>query len=112
MTNIEKQKHVEKRKHSRKKSSINVEYAAHLDTNQIAVIKNLSQEGAFIETQSQFEIGHNFLMQLYLPGQPKPLSVIGEVIWHNDSGMGIRFKIGFDTTVFESFFKSKLPSPF
>jgi Tfp pilus assembly protein PilZ len=103
MTAIEKQNYLEKREFRRKKCFINVGYAAYLDTNHIAVIKDISRGGAFIDTQSFLDIGQEVLLKIQLPGLPKPMGIIGEVAWHHPIGMGVKFKMGFGASVIESF---------
>jgi Tfp pilus assembly protein PilZ len=103
MTIIEKQKLTEKRKYPRKSCSINVRYAAYLDTNHIAMMKDISQGGAFINTNSFLDIGQDILLKIQLPGLSKPMGVLGEVVWHHPHGMGVKFKMGFGASVIESF---------
>ena len=106
MTAIEKQKSVEKRKYARKKCSINVGYGAYLDTNHIAIIKDISQGGAFIGTDCFLDIGQDILLKIQLPGLPKPMGIIGEIVWHHPNGMGVKFKMGFGASVIESFIEN------
>ena len=106
MTGIEKQKLIEKRKYPRKNCSINVGYAAYLDTNHIAIIKDICQGGAFIDTNSFLDIGQDILLKIQLPGLPKPMGIIGEIVWHHPNGMGVKFKMGFGASVIESFIEN------
>lgn len=86
----------EKRKYTRKPCSTPVGYAV-LDTDHTAVIENISSGGVFIDSENALDVGRDILMTIQFPEEPKPVTLIGEVVWNNHKGMGIRFKMGFDS---------------
>lgn len=62
--------------------------------------RNISRGGTFIKTPRPLDIGTEFRFELVLPGQPRPLSLLGVVRWviaagdagpGRDAGMGIEF---------------------
>ena len=104
-TNIE-QKPIEKRKFPRKKCYVNVEYPDDLATHHKAIIRDINQAGAFINTREFLDIGQDILMQVHLPGLPKPMTVIGEIIRHGINGMGVKFNLKFGISAINAFMKS------
>jgi len=103
MTAIEKKRSDEKREHLRKKCATTVGYAAYLDTNHTAIIKDISQGGAFIKADCLPDIGQSILLTIQFPDQTRPVTIIGEVIWHGPSGMGVKFMMGLHASLVESF---------
>jgi len=55
-------------------------------------ILNISQSGAFIETQRPIFVGEEILINLQFEGINKPLIVRGEVVHASRAGIGIEFK--------------------
>ncbi len=63
--------------------------------------QNISRQGIFIETRDILPIGSSVLLSFILPGTPRLITVLGEVVWarrktlHKQSstpaGIGIRF---------------------
>ena len=92
----------EKRKSSRKKCSARVGYA-YLDSNHTAIIENISQEGAFINSKSLPDIGKKLLMTIKFSEDSEPISIIGEVVWLSPRGIGVKFNSGFDAGLIESY---------
>jgi hypothetical protein len=55
--------------------------------------KNISSSGVFIATGEELEVGQQLRMNLSLKG--KPIEIIGQVVWKNEEGFGLKFrKIG------------------
>ena len=101
-----KEKTVETRKYPRKKCSVRVGYADYFETNRITIISDISQGGAFIHTHDFLDIGQDILMKVKLPGLPKPMAIIGEVVRHHPDGMGVKFNLGLGTSAIRSFITS------
>ena len=101
-----KQKLVEKREYPRNRCSVNVEYSDDLETHREAIISDISPGGAFIDTQNFLGNGQDILMKVQLPGLPKPMAIIGEVVHHNSDGMGVKFNTGLGASAINSFVKS------
>ena len=55
------------------------------------VIKNLSLNGAFIETQDQSFSGGEIVTLDILNKQKHNVKILGKVVWHNPKGIGIQF---------------------
>ena len=55
-------------------------------------IKNISQSGAFIETQRPIFVGEEVLIELKIEGLNEPFKIKGDVVHALPSGVGIRFK--------------------
>jgi uncharacterized protein (TIGR02266 family) len=61
--------------------------------------ENVGSNGLFIKTETPFQKGEQFLLELQLPGIADPLKVKGEVVWARNvagetdqpNGMGIKF---------------------
>jgi len=81
----------EKRNHIRKAVNIPVYYATN-DRVFSNYIKNISQNGLFIETERPLFVGEEVLMTFRLEGFNKPLKIKGEVVHANRSGIGVEFK--------------------
>ena len=101
-----KQKLVEKRRFPRNKCSINVEYPDDLETHHKAIISDINQRGAFIDTRKFLDIGQDILMRVHLPVLPKPMAIIGEIVRHSSSGMGVKFNMESGVSAINSFIKS------
>ena len=110
-----KQTLIEKRKFLRNKCYLNVEYSDDLETNHRAVISDINQAGAFIDTQKIMDIGQDMLIKIHLPGLPKPMAVMSEIVHHNNKGMGVKFNMEFGASAINAFIKSdrasKTPHP-
>jgi len=57
---------------------------------------NIGMGGVFLTTEHPFPVGARLTLELELPQQPQPLSLIGEVRWILErdgqaAGMGMRF---------------------
>jgi Tfp pilus assembly protein PilZ len=65
-------------------SAGNVTYAA--------LIKNISIEGAFIETNAPFSVGQILLLSFYSPIKQKKIAVAGEIVRAYKQGFGLKFR--------------------
>ncbi|MGD8765649.1 MAG: PilZ domain-containing protein [Desulfobacteraceae bacterium] len=81
----------EKREHIRKAVKIPVYYATY-DRVYSNYIKNISQQGLFIETQRPLFVGEEIVMTFRLKGFDKPLKIKGEVAHATRAGIGVEFK--------------------
>ena len=81
----------EKREHIRKAVKIPVYYATY-DRVYSNYIKNISQNGLFIETQRPLFVGEEILMTFRLKGFDKPVKIKGEVAHATRAGIGVEFK--------------------
>ena len=81
----------EKRINIRKSCNIPVNYATdyRVYTNNI---KNISQNGLFIETQRPLIVGDEIIMTFRLEGFNKPLKIKGEIAHATRKGVGVDFK--------------------
>ena len=89
----------ERRKHERFDTSFAVDYASG-ETFLFAYLKNISEMGIFIRTDTPQEVGTDLRLRFQVEGQ-EPLILEGRVIWINpyresgdnlNPGMGVRFK--------------------
>ena len=90
----------EKRQYERKECSASVGYAF-LDKNHTAIIENISDGGAFLDTLNPVSVGHDIAMKIQLEQDQQPIMIIGEVAWNSSRGMGVRFKLGFDSSLIQ-----------
>ena len=54
-------------------------------------ILDISSSGAFIETSESFSSGLKMLLEFSSPEDRQPLSLIGEIVWADPRGIGVRF---------------------
>jgi type IV pilus assembly protein PilZ len=89
----------ERRRYERFATSLSVDYASG-ETFLFAYLKDISEMGIFIRTDTPQEIGTNLRLRFQPEGQ-EPLVLEGKVIWINpyrergdnlNPGMGVRFK--------------------
>ena len=81
----------EKRTSIRKSCDIPVNYATdyRVYSNHI---KNISQNGLFIDTQRPLIVGDEIIMTFRLDGFNKPLKIKGEIAHATRQGVGVEFK--------------------
>jgi type IV pilus assembly protein PilZ len=89
----------ERRKYERFATSLAVDYSSG-ETFLFAYLKDISEMGIFIRTDTPQEVGRDLTLRFQIDGQ-EPLILEGKVIWINpyresgdnlNPGMGIRFK--------------------
>jgi type IV pilus assembly protein PilZ len=89
----------DRRRYERFATSLSVDYASG-ETFLFAYLKDISEMGIFIRTDTPQEVGTNLRLRFQPEGQ-EPLILEGKVIWinpyreHGDNlnpGMGVRFK--------------------
>jgi len=78
------------RKHSRTPYFKNVRFSTHKGT-QDGRTKNISASGIFIATEEKLEVGQKIRLNLPLK-EDKTAKIIGQVVWLNDEGFGLKFK--------------------
>jgi type IV pilus assembly protein PilZ len=80
------------RQHLRTPMELKVEYRK-MNTFFSDYTKNISKGGTFISTDKPLAIGTELIFKLFLPAQPAPITLRGQVAWVNEGeqGMGIRF---------------------
>ena len=79
-----------KRAHPRKKCIMTADYR-YEDRPYCDFVKDISESGAFIYTQVDFEIGDEIVHSYYLSNRQLPIQFTGEVVRSDQSGVGIRF---------------------
>jgi Tfp pilus assembly protein PilZ len=83
-------KSVELREYPRKPFSIPVEYTSN-GVNFIYFIQNISNDGVFIQTDGNFHIGQQIIMNFSLPKLEKDITVSGKVVRVVSQGIGVKF---------------------
>ncbi len=80
----------EKRKYPRKDSSTLVDCEVQ-DRTYKYFIKNISENGVFIETEEPLAVGQDISITIPMPNQQEH-TVTGEIIRTSPEGIGVRFK--------------------
>ena len=80
----------ERRKHTRKDCLINVNFKIR-GQKFSSYILDISSSGAFIETSESFTSGLKMLLHFSSPDTRKPLNLIGEIVWADPRGVGVKF---------------------
>jgi Tfp pilus assembly protein PilZ len=92
MANSETSPFEEKRKHPRKACLLSVEYSIK-DSIFTNYIRNISNDGVFIETTEPFEEGQRVMLKILAPYNLKDVNrIIGEVVRVDADGIAVRFK--------------------
>ncbi len=79
------------RGHSRKSCMISTDYVVE-DHNFEGFMLDISPAGAFIETGEAFTAGQQIQLAFSLPNNPAQLTITGEILWTDNSGIGLQFK--------------------
>jgi uncharacterized protein (TIGR02266 family) len=58
------------------------------------VTENLSEGGAFLQTDQSFELGQRLRVRLFFPGLLEPVQLDGVVIWRREATSGVSSGIG------------------
>ena len=85
----EKEK-VDRRAHARKDCLINVHFKIR-GRKFSSYILDISSTGAFIENNEAFSSGLKMLLNFSSPEDRKPLDLIGEIVWSDARGSGVKF---------------------
>jgi Tfp pilus assembly protein PilZ len=85
----EKEK-ADRRAHTRKDCLINVHFKIR-GQKFSGYILDISRSGAFIENSESFSNGLKMLLRFSSPEDRKPLELIGEIIWSDARGCGVKF---------------------
>ena len=80
----------EKRVDDRKPCQIPIYFATE-DQVFTGLIKNISRNGLFIETQKNLPIGDEILMTFRMQGIKKPIKIKGEIAHTTGTGVGAKF---------------------
>jgi len=80
----------DRRKHARKDCLINVNFKIR-GQKFSSYILDISSTGAFIETSETFAGGLKMLLNFSSPENRKPLDLIGEIVWTDPRGVGVKF---------------------
>lgn len=80
----------ERRAHTRKDCLINVNFKIR-GQKFSSYILDISKSGAFIETNENFTSGLKMLLRFSSPEDRKPLNLIGEIVWSDPRGVGVKF---------------------
>jgi len=83
-------KSIELREYSRIPFSIPVEHSTN-DVRFIYFIQNISDGGVFIQTDENFHIGQQIIMNFSLPEVEKDIAVNGKVVRVDSHGIGVKF---------------------
>ena len=81
---------VDRRKHSRKDCLIHVNFKIR-GQKFSSYILDISSAGAFIETSESFASGLKMLLHFSSPDTRMPLDLIGEIVWVDPRGVGVKF---------------------
>ena len=80
----------DRREHRRKDCLINVNFKIRGQKFR-SYILDISRSGAFIETSELFASGLKMLLNFSSPENRKPLDLIGEIVWADSRGIGVKF---------------------
>jgi Tfp pilus assembly protein PilZ len=80
----------DRRAHTRKNCLINVNFKIR-GQKFSSYILDISRSGAFIETSESFSSGLKMLLRFSSPEDRKPSNLIGEIIWCDPRGVGVKF---------------------
>jgi Tfp pilus assembly protein PilZ len=81
---------VDRRKHSRKDCLIHVNFKIR-GRKFSSYILDISSSGVFIETSESFTSGLKMLLHFSSPDTRMPLDLIGEIVWVDPRGVGVKF---------------------
>ena len=80
----------DRRAHPRKDCLINVSFKIR-GQKFSSYILDISRSGAFIETGESFSSGLKMLLDFSSPQDRQPLRLIGEIVWTDPRGIGVKF---------------------
>ncbi|HOO91449.1 MAG TPA: PilZ domain-containing protein [Syntrophales bacterium] len=81
---------IDSRRGSRKSCFILVDLSAD-DRSSQEVMRDISINGAFIQTGQSLEIGKRIILSFSVPDFEKSFEMIGEVVRYNSEGIGVKF---------------------
>jgi Tfp pilus assembly protein PilZ len=93
-------KHLELRKYPRKTLSIPVEHHSN-GVNFIHFIQNISNSGAYIQTEGSFHIGQEIALTFSISKVRSDITVKGKVVRIDDRGIGVKFDEPIDAKTFD-----------
>jgi len=80
----------DRRAHTRKGCLINVNFKIR-GQKFSSYILDISSSGAFIENNESFSSGLKMLLKFSSPEDRTPLDLIGEIVWSDERGSGVKF---------------------
>lgn len=81
---------IEKRADFRRDCLVSLEYR--IDGRAFeGFILDISAFGVFIESDEPFPVGKQVQLSFALPGYPKHLNLVGEIVWSGTQGFGVKF---------------------
>lgn len=80
----------DRRRSARKDCLINVNFKIRGQKFR-SYILDISQSGVFIETSAPFSSGMKMLLTFSSPQDRQPLDLIGEIVWADSRGVGVKF---------------------
>ena len=83
-------KSIELREYPRKPFSLPVEHSSN-DVRFIYFIQNISDNGVFIQTDGNFQIGQQIKMNFSLPKVDQDIAISGKVVRVDSRGIGVKF---------------------
>jgi len=81
----------EKRHHERLQITLQIQIEAPGMPAHSAVVKDLGQGGAFVESAQALAYGSEITLLISLPGETQPLRVPCTVRWSKPEGFGVQF---------------------
>ena len=90
LNELEERRSKGQREHERKSFLETVDYTTSSGTFR-DYIKDISDEGVFIQTRRPFHIGEQISMIFFNPKHGKRLKIEGEIVRANDQGIGVKF---------------------
>ena len=81
----------EKRLYARIPCFLLVDYAAKGCAHR-AFVRNISADGAFIESQRPVSPGPRVSLIISLPNDQRPIKTTGDIVWVGEQGIGVKFK--------------------
>jgi len=90
---LEAQQVLERRQSPRMKCQASVDWATS-EVGHTDFVRDISDNGTFIETSWPLNIGQELSMVFTLPVTDMPIKIKGQVVWTGTLGIGINFKTG------------------
>ncbi len=81
----------DQRRHPRMRCSIITEYFAN-DMEQRGVMRNISLDGAFIESPHQLAVNQRIAQSFFFPNFEIPIRSNSKIVWVTSRGFGVQFK--------------------
>lgn len=76
------------------------------DLSFIDFISDINCWGVFIQSAHRVPVGESVILNIPLMGNDHSIKVVGEVMWANSQGMGVRFNMGMAASLVNTIVKS------